>query len=139
MRPVRIIYANSRAQKTPNLLLYGLSFLFINYELFRIVKGVHPLVGPNRSSPPQPRSETPGSGSEAMEQLMKELRAIAKESEGTRNNRTDEKRPAPKDEHVTPTKKSSDSTVHSEAKPSWTFINGIPIPSYDMLTRPFRR
>jgi|SRR6186713_1526864 len=89
-----------------------LALLFCNYELYRITTGTHPYI-----------------------RLKINGRPINSSSE-TEQTQTVERKSADRvGKHVAP----FEDKMPVEPGPAWTSLNGIPIPTFEMLMRPWRR
>ncbi|KAF2799010.1 hypothetical protein K505DRAFT_321449 [Melanomma pulvis-pyrius CBS 109.77] len=98
-------------------ILSTLALLFCNYELYRITKGTHPYISAKLQIQAQGRGEEPAD----------------KRTEAA------EKAPRPNAGVASRDKPFGDRVGEGGGDGAWLMLNGIPIPSFELLMRPWRR
>lgn len=129
MPPTRIFHNYTKLPIISVLLL-----TFGNYELYRVVKGTHPYISVQVNGEPiagglkdkSPPSSTRTEIEERMDKLQKEKKAGTVEE--IKAARAEDK-----------TKSFADRLPKENDEERWIMLNGIPIPSFDLLMSPWRR
>ncbi|KAF2655538.1 hypothetical protein K491DRAFT_421201 [Lophiostoma macrostomum CBS 122681] len=123
MSQTRIFHTYPRWHILPTI-----SLLYSNYELYRICTGTHPFISPRLEQAGITHRSLPG---------ISELKA------GLRGTNTKDGA-GPAATVASGGGAGAGSGVGAgagsgEEAPAWMYLNGVPIPSFEMLMRPFRR
>jgi hypothetical protein len=129
MPPTRIFHNYT---KLPIISVIVLSFC--NYELYRVVKGTHPYLSVRMNGEPIAEGltdkNTPSITRIGIEERIDKLQKERKEGTvgATKSGRTEDK-----------SKSFVDRLPKGNDEERWIMLNGIPIPSFELLMSPWRR
>jgi hypothetical protein len=132
MSQTRIFHTYPRWHILPTICL-----LYSNYELYRICTGTHPFISPRLERAGITYKSLPG-----ISELRTGLGSLESESgsQGGGKNAPGPGRPATVASGVGAGSRGERAGAEGgEEGPAWMYLNGVPIPSFGMLMRPFRR
>jgi hypothetical protein len=139
-----------------------LALLWVNYELYRVTRGTHPWLTPRLEqaglNPPRKNTTDPAANEHFAKMIAEakkkrfeieerefgvdeaRKRAQQREEQETQERAKIRKQFGISIEKVERSDKAQRKPIEwpKSEGPDWTFINGVPVPSFELLTRPFR-